>query len=151
MFKNLKHSKTCVKRPLKNRQNKDLDYEWKSIIGLKNQFLSEWLIYTGFTVVALLAQKGLDIQCRPRSDCLISVFPGYCSDKHLVISEREVFEVLENLPYQYLHRIKYIFMKCEYHIIFQLQINIAKNQNNKLKNKNGKKLQYSFNTKKNCH
>ena len=38
-------------------------------------------------------------------------------------------------------------MKCEYHIIFQPQINIAKNQNKKLKNKNGKQLQYSFNTK----
>ena len=44
------YSKTCLKRPLKNRQNKDLnDNLHSAIIGLENQFLI-------FLKVAVLAR-----------------------------------------------------------------------------------------------
>ena len=60
-----KYSKTCLKRPLKNRQNKDLmtngsfmsilQYFWPAFsnnwsLKPKFGFLSEWPLKTGFTV-----------------------------------------------------------------------------------------------------
>ena len=64
-----RYSKTCLKQPLKNRQNKYLGYKWslnegqkycrmlleKAITGLENQFclLFEWRLKTGFTVPSI--------------------------------------------------------------------------------------------------